>query len=374
MQSLTIPHGSRNPSGFDAETILAALRGTTGTRQFSFRYELLTAANVKVADLDNIMTCSIEQNWLANIKRTARFGLKSAGQIDFLSQRIKPWIRLHIGSSYVEWPQGVFLLSTPKRAVNADDVVTRDVEGYDALQVFLDDKVENRYTVDAGTVYTTEVSTLLGSIPKNITASTATLSTAKEWEPGTPKLSIINDLLGSLNYDSLSFDEDGVAIVKPYVSPGTRASEYTYADDAVSVIHPEVMQELDLFAVPNKWVLVVSDPDQAAIVSTYTNNDPASPTSTVRRQRTITDFRTEQDAASQNALDQKVARLAFEASQVYEAIEFTTGLMPIHSGNDVYTIRYGPLAVDAKYSEQSWSMSLTAGVPMKHRARRVVLV
>jgi hypothetical protein len=196
-----------------------------------------------------------------------------------------------------------------------------------------------------------------------------------EWEPGTPKLKVINALLSAVNYQSLSFDEDGRAVVQPYVAPSLRAEEYVYADDVdTSLLLPEVEQELDLFSVPNKWVLVVSNPDQSLIVATYTNSNPASPTSTMRRGRTIVDYRTEQDAADQAALDGKAERLAFEASQVYESIRFETGLNPLHSGNDVYRIRYTPLAVNSTFSEAEWTMRLKAGEPMAHRARRVVSI
>lgn len=349
-----------------------------GGRRFTFRYELLDASNSKLADLDTVVSCTVEQNWLADIKRKANFRIRDTGGIDWLSNRIKPWVRLHLppygDDDWVEWPQGVFLLSTPTRATDDTGAVFRDVEGYDGLQVYADDKVTDRYTVAAGVAYTTAVSTLLGSVPKNVTLSSATLPTDKEWEPGTAKLAIINDLLSAVNYESLSFDENGVAVVRPYTSPQDRAEEYTYADDDDSLILPDVEQELDLFAVPNRWVLVVSDPDRASLTSSYTNTDPASPTSTVRRGRTIVDFRTEQDAADQAALDAKTARLAFEASQVYEAISFETGMMPVHSGNDVYRITFGPLAVNAKYSEHTWSMDLRVGATMRHRARRVVTV
>src|SRR5690606_17652178 len=132
-------------------------------------------------------------------------------------------------------------------------------------------------------------------------------------------------------YEPLSFDENGIAIVKPYVSPADRPSEYTYADDEFSVLHPEMEQTLDLFNIPNRWVLVVSDPDWPFVKSTYTNTNPASPTSTVRRQRTITVYDDQQLAADQQTLDDKAARMAFESSQVYEEIELTTALMPFHS-------------------------------------------
>src|SRR3546814_8457093 len=43
-------------------------------------------------------TTLFRSNWLADIKRTASFELKSALEdpIDYLSNRIKPWVRLHM--------------------------------------------------------------------------------------------------------------------------------------------------------------------------------------------------------------------------------------------------------------------------------------
>lgn len=372
------PSGDRNPNDHTSDEVLAALRGRTGGRRFSFRYERLDASNVKLGDLSDVAAGAIDHNWLADIKRKATFTLRDSGGLDFLSDRIKPWARLHLppygAQDFVEWPQGVFLLSSPSRVVDERGVVLREVQGYDALQVYQDDKVVDRYTAAAGTVYTTLVSTLLGAIPKNITTSSATLPTAKEWDPGTSKLTIINNLLGAVNYESLSFDENGVAIVKPYVSPQDRPAEYTFADDADGLIVPRLDQTLDLFAVANRWVLVVSDPDRPALSSTYTNTAPASPTSTVRRARTIVDFRTEQEAADQTALDSKVARLAFEASQVYEVIQFETAMFPVAGGNDIYRLTHGPLGINATFSEHTWAMTLQVGAKMSRRVRRVVTV
>jgi hypothetical protein len=378
MQTLAPPTGDRNPNGHTTAEVTDVLNGAHGFRRFSFRYELLDAGNVYVQDLDNIMSAKIDQNWLADVKRSASFVLRETGLIDFLSDRIKPYVRTWIPpygpSDYVEHPQGVFLLSTSSRNSDEQARVTREVTAYDALQVFLDDLVTARYTVAIGANFVTAATTLLGGIPSTVTTSTKTLAVAMEWEPGTSKLRIINDLLNAVNYESLSFDEDGRAVIRPYRDPTTRTEEFTYGDGTSGLVIPNVDQELDLFSVPNRWVLIVSDPDRAAMTSSYTNADPASPTSTVRRQRTIVDFRTEEDAVDQATLDAKVARVAFEASQIFEAIPFSTGLMPIHSGNDVYRLRYAPLAVNAKYTEQSWSMELKAGAAMAHRARRVVTV
>jgi hypothetical protein len=378
-----VPTGDRNPAGHTKDTILAALRGLSGSRRFSFRYRLLEPSGAVVEeDLDNVLGGSVSQNWLADIKRTATFTMLERGGIDFLSDRIQPVVRLHLPpygpADWVEYPQGVFLLTTPSRSASVAGVVTREVQGYDQLQVYSDDLLATRYTVATGAVVTTAVTTLLASVlvaPKvRVTPHAGTLTAAKEWEPGTSKLRVINDLLGMINYESLSFDEDGVAVVQPYQSPAARAEEYVYANDHQGLVMPDAGQELDLFAVANHWVLVVSEPDQPPLVAAYTNSNPASPTSTVRRQRTITDYRTEQEATDLTTLQARVARLAVEASQVYEAVTFKTGLMPIHSGNDVYRVTLSSLALNAAYAEQSWTMPLKAGAEMAHVARRVITV
>jgi hypothetical protein len=216
------------------------------------------------------------------------------------------------------------------------------------------------------------------TIPRKVTeaivSSNTVLPTGMEWEPGTPKLTIVNDLLAAINYESATYNEDGIFVGRPYVSPQNRTAAFRYATDSESVITGDIDQSVDLFGVPNKWVVVVSDPDRPALIGTYTNTDPLSPTSTVSRGRTIVDYRTEQSAADQLTLDAQAARLAFEASQVYESIEFDTALMPIHQNADVFEVEVDGLAVDSKFSEQSWSMSLKNGATMSHKVRKVVSV
>lgn len=284
-------------------------------------------------------------------------------------------VELHT-TPYEEWPMGVFLLATPGQTTDENQVVTREVEAYDQLLVLHQDKVEDRTTVASGTAYTTAISDLLNSTDgigtTNIAPSIVTLPTSRDWAPGTSKLQIVNDLLAAINYESLFFDEDGVAVGRPYTAPANRASEYTYADDETSIMASETTNTIDLYDVPNKWVRVVSDPDRPALSSSYTNADPTSPTSTIARGRTIVDFESGIDAADQPSLDLIVLSVAIEASQIYQIFEFSTALNPLHSHSDVYTVQFSELGIDAKFGETEWSMPLKPGEMMSHRARRVV--
>jgi len=303
--------------------------------------------------------------------------MEDSSEIDFLSDRIKPYVRLKMSDGgWAEWPQGVFLLSTPTRKIDAAGIITREVEAYDQLVVLRDDLIADRYTVASNTNYITAVGTILtgaGITSQNLTSTDKTLPTDKDWPPGTAKLKIVNELLSAINYRSLWFNESGQAMAEPYVSPSTRPAEYTYRDNQESVIFPEVEETFDLFSIPNRWVLVVSEPDREPLTASYTNDSPSSPTSTVGRGRTITDFR-QVDAADQDSLDDRAERLAFEASQVYQSVELDTGIMPMHSNGDVLELQFSALGIAHKYSEQSWEMELKSGGKMSHRVRRVITI
>jgi len=362
-------------SGYTEAQVITALHASN--RQIAFRYDLLTSANVFKKALTTVTAANVANNSLAEIKRTAQFTLRDDAEINYLSDRIKPWVRLKmLDGGWAEWPQGVFLLSTPPRKID-DTGMYREIEAYDLLQLLTDDKVEDRYTVISGTNYITAVGTVLtgaGIADQNLTPTALTLPADRDWAPGTTKLQIVNDLLAAINYYSLKFDENGQAITKPYVSPDARASEYTYKNDSTSVIFPGVEQNIDLFDVPNKWVLVKSEPDSVALVGTYTNTNPSSPTSTVSRGRTIVSYIDDVEAADQTTITALAARTAYEASQIYEHILFVTAIMPMHSNADCLTLGYTRLGITAKFVEAAWSMELKAGGKHSHEIRRVVTI
>lgn len=370
---------SLDPTGTYSNTaVLAALTARTGIRRVSFRYDRLDQNNVYIEPLTAVAASgnSVSNDSLADIKRTAKFSLIDTGSINFLKDRIKPWCRLTMADGgYVEWPQGVFVLSTPTRVYNAG-YVTRAVDAFDQLLVLQQDAIAARYNVAAGTNYGTAILAILAgyTFASSVTPTTLTVPAILEWEPGTTVLQILNDLLAAINYESSFFDENGRFVARPYVLPAGRAIDYFYNSDSSSVITGTTEQTLDIYNTPNRFVGVKSDPDQPALVSVVVNANPASPTSTVSRGRTITSVTSEVDVADQTTLDAKVARLAFEASQVYETVKLNTLLMPMHGNGDILNVNVPGLTVGAKYSEQSWSMPLEAGGIMSHSIRRVVSV
>jgi hypothetical protein len=361
---------------YSRQEIIDALHGKYGQRHFKFRYDLLDKDDRKIGELDTVESGEVLMDSLSSIKRTAKFRLKDRGEINWLSDRIQPFALLRMrDGEYIEFPLGIFLLSSPTRK-DENKSVYRDVEAYDGLLILRDDKFDTRYTVTAGTNYRQAVIDILtsaGITKHNIEQTDKALPVDMEFEPGKEKLEAINELLTAINYTPIHVDVYGYFTSMTYRSPSIRAAEYTYKDDELSIIYPGMEEELDLFNVANRWVVVCSNAEQS-LMSTYTNNNPNSPTSTVNRGRTIVDYREVTDIADQQSLDAYVQRIAFEASQVYGKLTFETALNPLHDYMDVLEIDYSPLGIKGKYSETGWTMPLKAGARMKHEVRKVVSI
>jgi hypothetical protein len=367
-----VPPGSK----YTAQEIADVLAGLKGPRRVSYRFERLDKTGKVLGAVDGISDFSIEYNALADIKRTCTFQAMPYSTLNYLTDRIRPWWRLAMpDGGIVEWPQGVFLLSTPARTLEKG-YTSRKVDGYDRGQILTDDTTTYRETIPEGKLYTDaireEAERVLG-YGFDVTPSPAVLPAALEHEPGTPKAKILGDLLAAINYSPAHFDENGTFKAIPYTSPATTVTTWTYNTDERSVVGGNPTQTLDLFSIPNRWILVRSDPDVPEMVASYVNENPASPTSTVSRGRIITDFRTEDDAANLEVLAAKARRLGEEASQVFEEIEFETLAMPFHGHGDVYLLGIDGFDIEpTKFSETKWTLEMKAGSMMKHTARRVV--
>lgn len=362
---------------YTRQQITDCLHFKHGSNLMKFRYDLLDRSERKIGTLDTVASGEVSMAALAQIKRTSRFVIWDKGDIDWLNDRIQPFALFRMpDGGWAEWSQGIFLLNTPKRK-EQNKLIYRDVEAYDGLQVIKDDKFDERYTVPSGENYITAIITILhdaGITKINLQQTEKTLTTTREFEPGTEKLTAINKLLGELNYTSLWVDEWGYYTASIYKSPQDRAAEYVYRNDEQSIIFPGVEEEVDLFSIPNKWVVTVSNPEQEPLTASYTNENPDSKTSTVSRGRTIVDYRTIENIADQAALDAYVRRLAYNSSQTYTHVPFETAIVPFHGYADVLQLEYSPLAIRTKYSETGWSMPLRAGASMRHEVRRVIAI
>lgn len=359
-------------NGYSEEYIKKILHSN---REIKFEFELLDKEDRKIGDINDI-DGSYSFDSEAEVKGTGRFTLNERDykDINFLSERIKPYFCLKGGNEWVRWGQGIYLLNSPDRDEYQGGIY-RNIEAYDKSVILLEDKVDNRYYIPAGTVYTDAVKELVlssGITKISIQDSDLTLPVDKEYEIGTSKLEIINSLLMSINYNSVWFDSNGFCIVRKYIIPKDRMYEYEYETNSKSIITYGSKETVDAFGIPNKFVRYVETPEAGYMISTFINDKASSPLSTVSIGRTITDIEAVTDIPDQATLDEYVKRVANEKSQVLGGLQFSTLPMPHHTCQDCLYVKISDMDVSAKFIETAWSIDTSMAGLMSHKCKRVV--
>lgn len=194
--------------GYTRQQVIDVLHGRMGSRgTVKFRYDLLNKDEIKIGEL-TAQAGIVRMNSLGEIKRTATFTVteNEAQDIDWLSDRIKPVFCLQmLNGNWIEWPLGVFIPSSPRRKSDGGRIV-REVEAYDTSLILKEDVFTDRYLVPSGTKYTDAVIDILneaGIWKANIIDHPGTLVTDREFEIGTQKLMVVNELLTAINYTSI---------------------------------------------------------------------------------------------------------------------------------------------------------------------------
>jgi hypothetical protein len=364
--------------GYSDTQVLAILKGHSGSRRICFRYDLLDKEENKIGELDCIESGEVSFNAQNDIKRTAKFHMRDRGEVDWLNDRIQPFILVGLpDGDWLEFPQGIFMLSSPLRKDMGKNIY-RNVDAYDTSLILKNDKLTSRCSVEAGVSYQYAVERILRSanIKKiSMEPCNKVLDRDIEWEIGTEKRKLVNQLLDAINYTSLWVDENGYFCSSRYIPPNEREVDIFYSDDEFSVIHNGVEEDVDVFNIPNVWVVVASNPEiNSPLISLYENANPNSPTSILNRDMRIVDYRTITDIADQNTLDNYTKMLAFSGSQAYGHVRFTSAIMPIHGYVNILGLKYNILGIDDRYTEMSWTIQMQPGGIMKHEARRIIQV
>lgn len=346
----------------------------TMSRKVSYRYELLNKDNLKIGDLDMI-TGTIDCQADAKIKKSGSFQISESRfkDIDYLNDRICPYMII----DDVSYPLGVFLISGKNRQ-KRNGSIYRNIEAFDLTQILLEDRTTDRYYVSKGTSYYLLIRQLIESaniFNTQIVYTDLKVQRDREFELGTPKIDIINALLEEINYTNIYVNERGFISAKPYIIPTLREIQHQYIiGKNLKVQKDSLKEELDIFDVPNVYVGVVSNSEQATLKSKYINDNPASPMSTVSRNRNIVKVVDVNDIANGEVLNGYIKRVAYEESNAYSVINFDTLNEPDHSFGDCIYIKEPSFNLGHKYIETGWSMELKAGSIMSHTARRIVIL
>lgn len=360
--------------GFTREQLEVAL--FSSARKVRYEFTVSNAADVFLGMLE-VSNPTISFDSRADVMRTFKGSVKESELMNLscIDYRIIPWMCLEISEGReAKWALGVFII-TPSKSMNAN-INTITLTGYDLSKIAYDNKSISRVFVPAGAVYTSYVEQMLGENYSSIEveSSTITKSYDQEWEIGESQLSIINTLLSGINYNPVHFNEYGVGIVDHYITPNDQQITGQYIANKTSVIVDGMQISSDKFSIPNKWVRYTENVDSDYYYSSYTNEDPDSPYSTVSRGRVIVNSEAVEDIASQAELDAYVLKVAAESMQATDRLEFSTMNMPGHGYRECLWVEVPSYGIAASYIETGWEMDLRPGGTMKHKCERTVIL
>lgn len=292
--------------------------------RWSFR--LLDSEDRPLGDLDGVTGGSAEIVAQSVLGGSGNLSLDHRRDIDWMSHRVQAVF--HDGD--VSWPVGTYLLSSPKET-HTPFGVTYDVGLLTKMNIPSEDTVEDRFSVTTGTPIIPTVVSLLESTGETriaVTESDSALTAALTWDAGTPKLTIINDLLQAAGYWSLWCDGSGLFRVEPYTNPADRPVSFHFEHGEASVHFPDWEREQDHTSVPNRFVAVgQGDEDEPPLVGVATNEDPESPYSYQSRGRWITATEDGVEGETQAIFDQYAARKLREAMTPVARLNVTHAML-----------------------------------------------
>ena len=216
-----------------------------GQRNVKYRFDVIRNG-VKYDELLATNTPSIEMVYNGEIKTSLSGSFKINDQVNYLTGCIRPmmWI------NGVWYPLGEYITATAPDKY--DTIGTVDIKAYDRALLLQQATTIKRIMFHKGNRYLDVIQAILieNGVSKiaDPDANADVLQTDREdWEIGTPYITIINQLLSEINFNSLWFDFVGYARLTNYIPPNLAEINHVYENDRRSVLYPEWSKTNDLY-------------------------------------------------------------------------------------------------------------------------------
>lgn len=317
------------------------------------------------ADLGNVTSGSVELSALSDLKATCSFSF-IGGEAPEQDSLVR--IYYSFTDDYGETKQytvGTFIVcysSTTNIAdyrSGQDDsmYVSGSANGYSVLKVLKDRCAGMPLTIKAGSnaveVAKSYISDLCG-LRVDYQPSTYTLVSDHTFEPDDSYLAIVNWLLSTAGYASVSPSKDGVCQMFPSIEPTKRGTKFTFTNDDQSIMYPEVVEENDWQDTPNVARLYY-ETDELAIWASASNvsGSKASLESRGGRELTIYEDVSELEGGTpaqmlSNMKDMALRKLVDNSSEI-EHVKLSHPYIDLFP-ND---------AIEIDYSGKKWSGNVT---------------
>lgn len=253
------------------------------------------------------------------------------------------------------------------------------VEAYDRSWLLKNKRTEDLLHLSAGANYLDTVKKLLleaGIVNVRATASASVLQADREdWGIGTEYLSIANQLLEEMGYWPIWFDAQGWAHLEPYAPPSSNRILYSYGPKNMRLkpMADDWEQESDIFNAPNVFICVCSNADRSGVLRAVSENTSlGSSKSIYRRGMRICQITKLNQVADQAALQTLADKQRNDSLFSAKTLSFQSPAEAGHGSGDVISISMP--GIEGIYEEVGWSMELSPGAMMNHKAKRTVFI
>lgn len=234
-------------------------------------------------------------------------------------------------------------------------------------------KIEERVFFAKGTLYIDAINQLIvqsGITDYQAVPSSLVFATDREdWDPGTPYITIINQLLEEINYNTLYMDLDGIVQVTPYKPANIENVSITYYDDeATSILIPGTEIEIDGFDHPNVFHYICDNPDSETSLHVISENSDPSNRFSIPRQGRVPTFIQMDNVPDETTLQAIADKARLESMISSDLVTFQTEQNPIHNPFEIVAIRSQDF--NGILAETEWELELGVEGSMTHTGRR----
>ena len=301
-------------------------------------------------DLGNVTAGSVELSAFSNLKATCSFTFEG-GQEPNTNDLVRIYYAFDDDyGEHAEFCIGTFFVgyANTTHTLDGDSLIASgSVNGWSTLKVLQDIRIGYAYTVAAGTYAVAKAIELIQNAGLPVNASTESsyqLSSDHTFDPSDTLLTVVNWLCTTADYQAPYPDAYGTIQVTRYIDPSERTTVATFADDANSIMYPDVSIENDWQEIPNVYRLYYSK-DDVAIHAEARNVSGSKASLDARGGRELVEVESvsELSGADSSAmaanLEEKAATKLLNNSQEIERVELSHPYIPLVA-NDAVKIQY----------------------------------
>ena len=184
-----------------------------GTRSLSYRLDILDG-EIKIGELPAKEVSINFDGTAADVKMSMTGTSRASAAIDWYKHRLRP-VLIDDGQEY---PLGTYLPQYVQDTTDGGETLKK-FEAYDLSILAKNDKLTERLNLKSGTLYLTAIQGVLiscGITKIAADASDAVLQSDRDdWDVGTSKIEIVNQLLSEMSFNDMYVDLNGTTRLTP---------------------------------------------------------------------------------------------------------------------------------------------------------------